>query len=306
VPDDVKRPWLRDLGLVRLRARAADLAARYARQPDLPQLLHTAVFRALGYSKNAEPMTELARRAPLAALLHLEDLRDVEAVLFGTAGLLPARVLRSDRHAAGYVEDLRERFGHLQRAMGLVPMQPVAWQFFRLRPASFPTLRIAQAAALLAPASEGREAGLLRHDPLGRLRAALLAPRPTTALRRLFQTTEPDDFWKRHVRFEHPSAPSTSAAIGRSHTDRVLMDAVLPVLLLDAEQRGDFAQHEAAVRVLEALPGAEDEVTRRYTAEGARPESALTTQGYHQLYRAWCTAGRCLDCPVGQAALAQP
>jgi hypothetical protein len=308
VPDDVKRPWLRDLGLVRLRARAADLAARYARQPDLPRLLHAAVFRALGYSKNAEPMTELARRVPLPLLLGFDDRRDVEAALFGTAGLLPTRVrmLHGDRHAADYVEDLRARFERLRRQTPLAPMQPVQWQFFRLRPASFPTLRVAQAAALVAPAAAGREAGLLRQDPLGRLRGALAAPRPATALRGLFQAAEPDGFWKTHVRFERPSAESASAAIGRSHADRILMDATLPVLLLDAEQRGEFAQHEAVAKMLEALPGAEDEVTRRYTGTAARPESALATQGLHQLSRHWCTAGRCLDCAVGQAVLRQP
>lgn len=305
VGDEVKTPWLRELGLVRLRARAAELAARYAATPDLAQLLHAAVFRALGYSKNADAMTELARRLPLVTLRRLDDPRDVEAALFGTAGLLPDRATmqQSDQHAADYVEDLRARFERLRRRTPLTPMQPVQWQFFRLRPANFPTLRIAQAAALLAPASGDSEAGLLRGDPLGRLRTALVRPRSASALRALIQSAEPDAFWRAHVRFERPSAESASAAIGRERADRILMDAVLPVLLLDAEQRGDFAQHEAAGRVAETLPGAEDEVTRLYTAPGARPESALATQGLHQLHRAWCAAGRCLDCAVGQALL---
>lgn len=307
VPDAVKRPWLRDLGLARLRARAADLATHYTRRPDLAQLLHTTVFRALGYSKNAEPMTELARRLPLSLLLRLENAHDVEAALFGVAGLLPERavMLQSDRHAADYVEDLRGRFEHLRHRMPLTPMQPVQWQFFRLRPANFPPRRVAQAAALLAPASEGLEPGLLRHDPLGRLRAALNGPRPVRALRRLFQTAEPDAFWRDHVRFEKP-APGTSGALGRERAERILMDAVLPVLLLDAEQQGGLAQYDAVAGVLEALPGAEDEVTRLYDRHGTRPANALLTQGLHQLHRAWCTAGRCLDCAVGQAALRQP
>lgn len=303
VPDEVKAPWLRELGLVRLRARAADLAAQYAQTPDLAQLLHVGVFRALGYSKNAEAMTELARRVPLITLRRLDEAPDVEAALFGTAGLLPDRATmrQTDRHAADYVEGLRGRFERLRRRMPLAPMQPVQWQFFRLRPANFPTRRIAQSAALLAPSEEG--GGLLRRDPLGRLRAALARPHPVSALRALFQEAEPDAFWRHHVRFEHTSPASTSAAIGRNRADRILMDAVLPVLLLDAEQRSDFRQHEAAARVGAALPGAEDEVTRLYTE--ARPASGLVTQGLHQLHRAWCTAGRCLDCAVGQAVLRQ-
>jgi hypothetical protein len=148
------------------------------------------------------------------------------------------------------------------------------------------------------------ERGFLPDDPLGQLRGVLAHGRPLSALRALFQSAEPDPFWQDHVRFEHATAPG-SAAVGQGRADRILVDAALPVLLLDAEQRGDVAQEEAVAVVLAALPGTEDVVTRLYTRPGERPESALVAQGHYQLHRAWCAAGRCLDCAVGQAILSR-
>ena len=305
VDDDVKQPWIRELGLLRLRARTAELAAQHSRQADPAQRLYAAVLRALGYSKNAEPMSELARRLPLVHLRRLGTSKDVEAALFGTAGLLPAptTMQQCDHHAARYVAGLRDRFERLRHRMPFSPMQPLQWQFFRLRPANFPTRRLAQAAALLSPSDETKSAGFLRSGPLRLLRAALAAPDPIGALRALVQAPEPDPFWLEHVRFERPTPACGSAAIGRSRADRILMDALLPVLLHDAELHGTREQRTAALALLEQLPGAEDEVTRLYTPSGGRPQSALTTQGLHQLHRSWCGAGRCLDCAVGQALL---
>ena len=304
VPETLKAEWIQRLGLSRLRAKAAALATAYAYQPDLNELLHAAVFRALGYAKNAEPMTELARRVPLPVIRRIEGARDVEALLFGVAGLLPdlTAMLKSDRHSADYVEDLRARFERLRLRMPLRPMNAVQWQFFRLRPANFPTRRLAQAAALLAPATATSEEGLLRTDALSHLRGALTVAKPLTALRTLIQQAEPDPFWADHVRFERPTTPMT-AHIGRSRTDRIVMDALLPVLLLDAEQREDAAQHEQVATLLASLPAASDEITRRFERHGTSPDSALATQGLHQLYRRWCTEGRCLSCAIGKAVL---
>ena len=42
---------------------------------------------------------------------------------------------------------------------------------------------------------------------------------------------------------------------------------------------------------------------RRFEELGTDVESAFETQGLHQLYRRYCTEGRCLDCAIGQHLL---
>ena len=53
------------------------------------QALYEAVFEALGYKVNQEPMRVLARELPLELLADLPDPMTREAALFGAAGLLP-------------------------------------------------------------------------------------------------------------------------------------------------------------------------------------------------------------------------
>ena len=113
---------------------------------------YRGVMRALGYSKNADAMTDLARRTPLDLLRSQNNMQDIEALLFGISGLLPdvAEMLQTDRHSVEYVVDLRDRFERLRQTTELRPMRDVAWQYFRLRPSNFPTRRIAQAVPTIA------------------------------------------------------------------------------------------------------------------------------------------------------------
>jgi hypothetical protein len=158
----------------------------------------------------------------------------------------------------------------------LAPMRAEAWRRGG-RPANAPTRRLAQAAAWLAPG------GPLRHDPVATLTEALAAGvRPT--LDRLRAET-----------------PDGSPRLGEDRAVRVLADAVLPVLLLDAEQREDPAREAAVLDAYDTLPAAPDRVTRPFADLGLRPRSAAEAQGVHQLARAYCEEGRCARCAVGRA-----
>ena len=305
IPDVVQNDWLTQLGLSRVRMRAVSWAQEDS-QLSLDELIYRGVMRALGYSKNADAMSELARRTPLDILRSQNSLLDIEALLFGVSGLLPdlAEMLQTDRHSVDYAVDLRDRFERLRQTTELRPMRDVAWQYFRLRPSNFPSRRIAQAAALLAPMTRESTGGLLYSETLVSLREALESDKTKQTLRLLLQEAEPSVFWKEHVRFKHRS-PSGSARIGRSRADRILMDALLPILLLDAEQQGDRRQKDRVGRVLAELPAASDEITRKFESHGPIAEGALGTQGLHQLYRSWCSKGRCLSCAIGRHVLSK-
>jgi hypothetical protein len=122
-------------------------------------------------------------------------------------------------------------------------------------------------------------------------------------LRALFTEAEPSPFWETHLRLDRACKPG-SARIGRSHADGILLNAVLPVLLLHAEQTGDTPLETRALDLYERLPAATDTVTRRFERHGTVPANGLEAQGLHKLYRTRCTEGRCLVCPVGQHVIA--
>ena len=295
VPAAVRDAWIETLAAERLRQKTQRLAEAYLGAPDLDALLHERLFAALGYAPNADAMAALARRLPLALVRTITDPLDLEALHLGTAGLLPdpAGLLAADRATADYVMDLRERYARLRLRLDLAPMARTTWKFFRLRPANFPPLRVAQAVALLQR--------LLRDDPLGRLLDALRAEAPVAALRRLLRAT-PGEFWQTHVRLEKAAKPR-NPAIGQARSDDLITNAIVPVLLLHAEQTHDVALETALFDVLRTLPPAADAIVRRFGRLGSRPRDAFAAQGVHQLYRTRCTEGRCLTCPIGQFLL---
>ena len=293
VPADVRDPWIDQLATERVREKARRLAQPSLVPSDLPKLLHESLFAGLGYAKNDEAMRSVARRLPLSLTEGLSDVRNLEALHFGVAGLLPtpADLLQSDRATADYVMDLCERFDRLKHQFEIPAMEKATWRFFRLRPANFPTLRLAQAVALLAPS------GLLRRDPIGTLARALRSEDPVAALRSTLRV-QASPFWHTHVRLETATRPR-KAALGRSRIDTLVVNAVAPAMLLYAEQTGDERLEKAVWDVLGRLPVTPNEVTRRFRALGTRPQSALAAQGLHQLYRTRCTEARCLNCPIG-------
>ena len=298
IPEAIKRPWIRTLGRERLATRKAALSAGFLATPDLDRLLYERVMRALGYAKNADPMETLARRLPLRRLSGLADRRDAEALLLGTAGLLPSLrdLLSTDRETTNYAMELRSRFESLTELSPVTPLQPTVWNRARLRASSLPTRRVVQAAALFGPG------GTLGEEPLARIAEAAQRPDPRAALRALFTEAKLPTFWETHLRLDRPCAPGP-AGIGRSHADEVIVNALLPALLLHAEQSEDPALEDVVYALYERIPAGANHVTRRYESRGSRPANALEAQGLHQLYRTRCTAGRCLSCPVGQHLL---
>jgi hypothetical protein len=289
VPDAVRSPYLVEMARERIASKRQRMKAAGAMEVGL----YHDLFAGLGYSKNSGPMRTLAHLVPLEKARTFKDPFDVEALYLGVAGLIPApsALLGADRATADYAMDLRDRFERINFRLEIDPMNPAAWRFFRLRPANFPPLRVAQAASLLHP-----DAGLLRSDPLVQLRSALRGPRPLVSLRSLFHVAL-SDFWSSHVRLERRSA-TRSSSIGRDRIDALLMNAVVPALARTDD--------DSAMELLERLPAVKDEIVRQFIYLGSKPAHALEAQGLHQLFRTRCREAKCLTCAIGRHLLSLP
>lgn len=292
------KAWIAGLGRNRLAERKGDLANAYLSRPETEALLHRRLFHALGAEPNGDAMEELAGRLPLPLLRTIDVPLDVEALHLGIAGFLPIageELTRSDRPSSDAVVDLEQRFERLNARLRLAPMPRSSWQFFRLRPANFPTLRIAQGAALTAPG------GWLHQDPIGRLTMAARLPGAREALIDLFDA-EPSVFWATHFRFGKRSRGQRSARIGRPRLESLVVNALAPAVLLIAEQHNDPELEAAGLALLRQCKPEHDRVTALFEPLVV-PENALVTQGMHALYRGYCRHARCLECALGQRIL---
>ncbi|MHB0871245.1 MAG: DUF2851 family protein, partial [Chloroflexota bacterium] len=302
-PEDVALGALLDrCGGDRLAGKAARFEADLTcASPD--QLLYRAIGVALGYSRNRLPFGRLADRLPLERLLVYRTqhsaLPGLEALLLGVAGLLPSqRGLPADP-GDGYARELEVCWAADGPVWAAVPMEAVEWEFFRVRPANFPTRRVAALAGLAHrwPPQGLAEAlaDLVRCSGPRSLPRSLEAPLLLGAAH---------GYWAGRYDFALPLRRARDL-IGRQRAAEIAVNVFLPFLIAWAAHRND---PELAGRVWEAYrlyPKRGDNELSRYVAAQItglpRPRvarSACRQQGLLHLYRGWCEAKRCGECPV--------
>lgn len=274
--------------LERVEQKADVLAALYENLgQDWEATAWHALAAAYGFQKNSEPLSRLAKCLPLTILRrHRHDTRQLEALIFGQAGFLAEH---EDTAHDLYIQSLQQEFSFLRHKynLGGTGLAAHDWNFLRLRPANFPTVRLAQLV------------GLLHARPA--LFDALLTATDVPALEQFFAAPVPE-YWRSHYR---PGKPSKVPALGRSSMHVLITNVVVPLRVAYARHLGNPELVEAAVALLDHLPAEHNHVTDLYETLGFRHRSAADSQGLLALSKGYCTPRRCLHCSIG-SRLVQP
>lgn len=283
VPEIVRHNWLDRLLVERLEQKTeAVRQAVEASGQHWEEAFYRLLARNFGLKINTEPFEALARSLPLRVLArHKDQLFQLEALLFGQAGLLEGFF------ADEYPQALAKEYRFLQQKYALVPLEGSQWKFFRLRPSGFPTLRLAQLAALIHRSSQ--------------LFSVLLASWNTAEAEALFQV-ETSAYWQTHFRFDK-STDKRTKPLGREFVHLLLINTVAPVLFHYGNAKGQPDLQDRALRLLEELPPESNTVVDNWSALGQRAANAAQSQALLQLKMHYCEARRCLECAIGNAIL---
>lgn len=287
VPSITRAMMLGRALLERVEQKAVLLEAQHRHLGgDWEATAYHALAAAFGFKKNSEPLARLAKALPLNILRrHRHDLRQTEALLFGQAGLLPEAENLPPSDA--YLTGLRQEYEFLRHKYDLTEtaLPAHAWNFLRLRPANFPTVRIAQLAALL----HARPA----------LFDALLTAASVAALEQFFKAPV-SSYWQAHYR---PGSPGKVAALGRSSIHLLIINVVVPLRVAYARHVGQPELVEQAIALLEQLPAEHNHLTAPYEALHFEHRTAADSQGLLALHHGYCQPRRCLQCAVGSRIL---
>lgn len=282
-PPIVQLNWLDRLLVERLEQKTTALEALLAdSRQHWEEVFYFSLARSFGLAINAEPFEALARSLPLSILAkHKTDHFQLEALIFGQAGLL-----ESDFNDE-YPRQLAREYRHLRHKYGLTPLPSGQWKFLRLRPAAFPTVRLAQFAALVH-----RSAHLF---------SKVLEAQTIRELEHLF-TAEAGDYWTAHYVFDKTSH-RRSKALGRDFIQLIAINTIIPAMFLygRAKKLPDFESR--ALRLLEELPPESNSVVDRWIDLGFKPRHAAHSQALLQLSKHWCAHKRCLQCAIGHYGL---
>ena len=280
----VRTLWVERVAIERLERRVIrfrDLLERNGQNWE--ETFFQGLARNLGQPANADPFEELARLTPMGLLRRKrDDLFQLEALLFGQSGLLDGE------QEVGYPQDLRKEYAFLSRQYQLKPMEKSVWKFLRMRPANFPTLRIAQLARFVYqtehPFDKAMSAGSIKE------------------YEHLFELSV-SQYWRTHYLFGQAESAPKDKALGRTTVRQLLVNTIAPLLFLYGEFRQSKRYLDQAVSLLAALPPEDNRIVREWVAMGCRPDTALQSQGLIQLKKEYCDARRCLHCAIGHALL---
>ena len=250
---------------------------------DWEQTSINLLFEYFGFKKNNEAFKQMALHADFKIISKLTSQQQIEAYLFGMAGLL-----QDGNERSKYQEDLTKEFNWLRKKYSITkaPMSITWWKFMRLRPANFPTLRIAQLASLLYQKEhffqsiiEGSEKDAAN-----------------------FFKVEQSEFWHTHYHF-NKIAKSTLSGLGEM-SRRILSINVAAVLLVAYGQYTNNEHYvEKAIIFLEALKPEANSITGKWNNLGIKMLNAAESQGAIELFNNYCGKRRCLSCNIGNQIL---
>jgi len=236
-----------------------------------------------GFKLNALPFEMLARSLPLKILAHhTGNLMQLEALLFGQSGLLNEELLGDN-----YFLDLREEYSYLSKKYGLKGMEGHVWKFMRLRPANFPTIRIAQFAALLYQSHS--------------LFSKIIETVNPQDIQKYF-ALKASEYWDIHYKFNSASKKGEKW-MGESSQNNLLINTVVPFLYLYGERNNKAPLKNRALELLEHIPSEQNQIIRRWDELGINSGNAYDSQALIQLKNVYCDNKYCLKCQIGNKVI---
>jgi Protein of unknown function (DUF2851) len=265
----------------RLESKARVITVMLQRnQYDWEETFYQLLSRNFGFKVNNEPFQQLAQSIPYKFLLkHGDKFQQVEAMLFGQAGFL------DDDHDEPYYAKLKREYRMLSHKYQLSQkkLNKVQWRFLRLRPANFPTVRLAQLTAILFHRKN--------------LFSSILEINSSKDLYVFFSVKLPE-YWIRHYQFGKVYKDQKNS-LGRESIDNIIINVIAPALVAYGKSKDDQMFVDRAVRILQAIPAESNRIIRQWKMLGMEVKTGFDSQAMVELFNNFCLKRRCLDCNIG-------
>ncbi len=275
---------------------------------DFEQILYEGIMEALGYSQNSKPLRELAQRVPFADLDHKSE-HEIQAILFGIAGLLPSQ---SEKPIPNHVNDdpfivaLETLWKTSEYAKRSDRMNTTKWQFGRIRPYNYPTRRIAAISQLIF---RSKGSLMLYFLPICEKAANVDTPKLLRTIRTELLnllTLEPAGYWETHANFGKGGTQKANL-IGDARALDINVNKILPVAYIWAVESESRKLQNAILSLYSYFRKTDENSVIRQVKDqvftDAQPiqlikPTAQIQQGIIRLYKNYCADQLCDLCPI--------
>jgi Protein of unknown function (DUF2851) len=256
---------------------------------DWEETAYQTLAKNFGFKLNAEPFLQLAKNLPLKILQkHRDNLSQIEALIFGVAGFLN-NPENDPEHWDEYRHSLRKEFQFLNAKYQLQNhiLGQHEWKYLRLRPANFPTVRLAQFAKFIQENAN--------------LFSVLIHLEDVKNFGKILKIKQ-SEYWIKHYVFGKLSEGNVPT-LGDTSVENIVINTVVPLLVSYANHKDHREYLEKAIRLLEELPSEENKITKHWQSMGLKIKSAFDSQASIEWFNHFCLQKRCLSCNVGVAIL---
>ena len=295
--DDIKkldvipiRHWLDSLVIERLQSKMESILKIFSETGnDWEETFYRLLTRYFGFRVNTEPFEMLATALPLRIIRkHTDNIFQIEALLFGTAGFLEPGLFK-EALIDEYYRDLLKEYSILSSKYSLQPLHGWLWKFSKLRPSNFPTVRLSQLASMLAVS--------------GGLFSKVLEATDLNVIKEIFEVPA-SPYWDEHFIFGKKSRSFTKHT-GSQAVDILLINSVIPLLFIYGRNRDNQIISERALSFLEEIPPEDNVIISEWKAAGIDAQTAFYSQSLIQLRNEYCKKRKCLDCRIGNKIIRQ-
>ena len=246
------------------------------------ETFYQQIARNFGFKINAEPFELLAKSLPSIVLSkHKNNLLQIEAMLFGQAGLL------DEHHEDKYLQQLQNEYVFLKQKFKLQSIDSHLWKYLRLRPVNFPTIRIAQFANLIFNSTH--------------LFSKIIETEKCSELKKLMNV-DVSEYWKIHYVIDKVSPPK-SKQLGEEAINNIIINTIVPFLFVYGKQKGEEKYVDRALQFLEQIKGEQNSIIKKWDSLEMPVNNAYSTQALLQLKNEYCNQKKCLSCSIGNYLL---
>lgn len=239
------------------------------------------IARSFGMKSNAMAFELMARTLPVKLLhKHKNQLHQLEALLMGQCRLLEGEFKDA------YPLMLQKEYRYLAAKYGLNPIAKPAL-FLRMRPANFPTIRLAQLAVLIVQSVH--------------LFSKIKEATSPSDVEKLLNVTA-NDYWHYHYQFDEETGFKEKNT-GQQLLEHIIINAATPLLYAYGVSQSEENFKQKAMQWLMQTKPETNAVTKQWTSLHVTNSNALESQALIHLSKNYCYEKKCLNCAVGMKLL---
>jgi hypothetical protein len=265
------------------------------------QLYYEQLFEALGYSKNKDIMLKLSKTVDIKFFKSVDQLNKekIESILFHVSGIFPDVVDIPNEETSEYIRTSMDIWSSVKNNYDSGVLNKNEWNFFKLRPQNFPTLRIAAGARLLEK--------IIVHEQFIRI---LNIFKQYTEINKLITKLrneiiiKGEGYWSDHYNFNKETKTKLNYFVGLGRADEIVINIILPIYSVYFEIHDN---KDMSLKVLDLFMNYYQKEGNHLVDQvndtlGLKNEKfrSVYYQGMIDLFRNYCIKKKCMECEIGK------